>query len=79
MSFQDSLFSQINVSQSFSVQNWEMIAKEISEQSKIVDDVKNNFDKVLSNQISHSSYLGLGLSLFGFTLGSFMMWKAVAP
>jgi len=81
MSFNQSLFAQLNTSSDFALQNWGMIAEEIKSQSKLIGDISKDFSDTLANRLSltEQNFLGLGLSLFGFTLASFMFWKDVAP
>lgn len=81
MSFNESLFAQLNTSQSFSIQSWGMIAREIKNQTKLIDEINTSFSDKLAAMMSltDSNYVGLGLSIFGFSFACFMFWKSVAP
>ncbi len=81
LSFNDSLFAQLNTARSYSIQNWEMIAKEIDTQSKFLETIKTEFQDTLANRMNmtEGSFVGLGLSIFGFTLASLMFMKEAFP
>ena len=81
MSFNQSLFDQINTCKEYSIQNWEMLAQEIQAQSDVVKGLSKSFSDKIANRLSmvESSYTGLYLSIVGFTIATFVFWKEVAP
>lgn len=81
MSFNDSLFAQLTTCSRYSIDNWAMIAKDITKQTSLINTINKDFQDTYSNRMSmtDSNYVGLGLTIFGFTLASIMFFSDVAP